>query len=98
MDSLLVNIRLCSACSLSEGAANRISFLCPACCFQETCTKTFETCFPLSDLAEIVMIYVGREAEGLSACVICAMAQWWALGCGSASIPWEGYACPDAAL
>lgn len=52
MGSPLANIRFCSACSLSERAADRITLLCLAGCFQETCMKTFETRFPLPDLAE----------------------------------------------
>lgn len=55
--------------------------------------KTFETCFPLSGLAPTVRISLGHEAEGLSACVTCAMAQRWVFGRGSAQIPWESYVC-----
>ena len=35
--------------------------------------KTSETCYPLPDLAKIVKILLGREAEGLSSCVVCAV-------------------------
>lgn len=35
--------------------------------------KRSETCFPLSDWAEIVKILLGHEAEGLFACVTCAL-------------------------